>query len=49
MFFGFFKGLELIAIISVKKVIFGRISRINELKIDQKCSDNSHMVSVIMQ
>ena len=49
MFYGFFKELEPIAIISVEKVILGWISGLNEVKIDQKCSDNSYMVSVIMQ
>ena len=49
MFYGFFKELEPIATISVKKVIFGWIFGLNEAKIDQKCSDNSYMVSVIMQ
>ena len=49
MFFGFFKGLELVAIIYVKKVIFGLIFGLNEAKIDRKFSDNSYLVSVIMQ
>ena len=49
MFYGFFKELEWIAIISVKKVIFGWISGLSEEKIDWKYSDNSYVVSVIMQ
>ena len=49
MFYVFFKELEPIAIISVKKVTFGWISGLNEAKIDRKLADNSYMVSVIMQ
>ena len=49
MFYGFFKELQPIAIISVKKVRFGWISGLNEAQIDWKCSDNSYMVAVIIQ
>ena len=35
----FFKELEPIAIISVKKVVFGWISGLNEAKTAQKCSE----------
>ena len=45
MFYGLFKELEPIAITSVKKVIFGWISGLKEAKIDQKCFDNSYVVS----
>ena len=49
MFYVFFKKVEPIAIISVKKTMFGLISGKNEAKIDQKFSDDSYMVSVITQ
>ena len=49
MFYGLFKELEPIVIISVKKVLFGWISGLNDTKIDQKGSNNSYMVAVIVQ
>ena len=49
MFYGFFKELKPIAVISMRKVMFGWIFGLNEAKIDQKCSNNPYMVSVIMQ
>ena len=49
MFYVFLKKVEPIAIISVKKTIFGLISGKNEAKIDQNFADDSYMVSVIIQ
>ena len=47
MFYNFFKELKPIAIISVKKVIFGKISGLNQAKIDQKLSDKSYIGSIM--
>ena len=49
MFYEFFEELEPIAKISVKEVIFCWISGLNKVKIDQKFSDNSYIMSEIMQ
>ena len=45
MFYGVSIKLEPLAIISLKKVIFGWISRLNEAKIDWKFSDKTYGVS----
>ena len=45
----FIDKLEWVAIISVKKVVFGWISGLKEAKNDQKFANQCYILSVIMQ
>ena len=48
LFHGLFKELEWVAIIPVKKVIFGWIFGLKEAKNDQKFADQCYMLSLII-